>query len=62
MKVILSGFNLDIETITDLQNFIRQVATRLDEAFFTSLDPVTKNETLHQLYQEATELLARASE
>ena len=59
MKVILSGFNLDIETITDLQNFIRQVATRLDEAFFTSLDPVTKNETLHQLCQEATELLAR---
>jgi flavin-dependent thymidylate synthase len=59
MKVILSGLNLDIETISDLQNFIRRVATNLDEGFFNGLDPVTKNETLHQLYQEATELLAR---
>jgi flavin-dependent thymidylate synthase len=59
MKVILSGFNLDIETISNLKNFIHQVATRLDEASFTSLDPVSKNEILHQLYQEAKELLTR---
>ncbi len=59
MKVILSGFNLDIETISDLKNFIQRVATNLDEGFFKGLDPVTKNETLHQLYREASELLAR---
>lgn len=59
MKIILSGFNLDIETIKELKVFIQQVAERLDEPFFNSLDPKTKSHTIQSLQQEALKLWKR---
>lgn len=59
MKVILSGFNLDIETIKELKAFIQQVAERLDEPFFNSIDPKNKKHTMQSLQQEAVKLWKR---
>lgn len=59
MKIILSGLNLDIETIKELKAFIQQVTERLDEPFFNSLDPKTKSYTIHSLQQEALKLWKR---
>ncbi len=59
MKIILAGLNLDIETIKELKAFVQQVAERLDEPFFNSLDPKTKRHTIHSLQQEALKLWKR---
>lgn len=59
MKIILSGFNLDIETIKELRGFIRTVVDQLEPSSFSRADPVTKDKTIQQLYKQAAELLAR---
>ena len=59
MKVILSGLNLDIETIKDLKSFIQQVADLLDEGSVSSIDPEIKKANIQYLVQEATVLLER---
>jgi flavin-dependent thymidylate synthase len=59
MKVILSGFNIDVETIKELKAFIQRVAEQLDEPFFNSLDPKNKKYTLQVLQQEAVLLWKR---
>jgi flavin-dependent thymidylate synthase len=59
MKVILSGLNLDIDTIQELRDFIQKVSADLDLDHFTPLDPAQKTNILKQLQQEALELLSR---
>jgi len=59
MKVLLSGFNLDIETINELKGFIQRVVDLLNESSFSMLDEQTRRKHLHSLYGEALTLLER---
>jgi hypothetical protein len=59
MKILLSGLNLDIDTIQELKNFIQQVYTHLEANRFHSLDPQQKSAILNQLYSDALELLEK---
>ena len=59
MKVLLSGLNLDIDTIQELKDFVRQVYSDLEENQFRGLDPAQKSFLLNQIYQEAAALLDR---
>jgi len=59
MKVILSGFNLDIETIRELKGFIRRVVDLLDESNMQERDTSTRDMQLKTLYREALDLLRR---
>lgn len=57
MKVLLSGLNLDIETIKELKGFIQRVALLLNESTFDILDEQTQKKHLRSLYREAQALL-----
>jgi flavin-dependent thymidylate synthase len=59
MKVILSGLNLDIDTIQDLKSFVQQVCSDLETNRFNSLDPSQKSGILNRLYKDALDLLER---
>ncbi len=55
MKVILAGFNLDIETINELKQFIERVAERLEKSGNSTLH----REEIRKLRDEAEWLLGR---
>ena len=59
MKIILAGYNLDIETLRELNEFVEQVAKRLDPAAFEPLSSPDKGKMLRKLREEAAELAAR---
>ncbi|MHA2018656.1 MAG: FAD-dependent thymidylate synthase [Promethearchaeota archaeon] len=59
MKVLLSGYNLDIETLNDLKSFIHRVAEKLNSKSFSELTQSDKSQLLDNLYQEAVTLLER---
>ncbi len=59
MKIILSGYNLDIETLKELRQFVEQVYSQLSPEAFQKLGEEERNATLHRLYQQASELHLR---
>ncbi len=59
MNVILSGFNLDIETLKELRDFVQQVSAKLDGKWFLKQDAGTKNRIIEQLQEQAVQLIGR---
>ncbi len=59
MKVILSGYNLDRETLNEIREFIKQVAEQPEEPSREHPDPAELNRRLQQLYSAARELYTR---
>ncbi|MBN2364728.1 MAG: FAD-dependent thymidylate synthase [Calditrichaeota bacterium] len=57
MRVLLAGFNLDIETIKELKSFVERVAERLDGERFATLGSVEQQQLIQQLQKEALLLL-----
>jgi flavin-dependent thymidylate synthase len=57
MRVLLAGLNLDVETVKELQKFIRRVAEQLSGDDFTGAKKTTRGKILQQLINEATRLL-----
>ena len=57
MKVLLAGFNLDVETLNELKNFVQRVADVLEPDRFAEYDTSAKRLLLDSLYQRAKELL-----
>lgn len=59
MNVILSGYNLDRETLKEFENFIRDVTEKLSDSAFPGMNPGQKTQILQSLHQEALQLLER---
>lgn len=57
MRVLLAGLNLDVETVKELQAFIRRVAEQLSGGNFSQAKEINKQKILQQLIKEATRLL-----
>lgn len=57
MKVLLAGYNLDVETLGELKNFVQQVADVLEPDLFAESDPSVKQQLLDSLFREARALL-----
>jgi len=56
MKIILAGFNLDVNTIEDYKNFIQRVVKELNINTFSKLDSQTKEQIIKEIYQNAYSL------
>ncbi len=59
MKVLLAGFNLDIETVKELKEFIRGVADRLSSADFLEADTRNREKIIQKLVTDASWLLEK---
>ncbi len=59
MKIFLSGYNLDIETLSELRHFVEQVYSLLSPDFRESKSEPERAKVLDQLYERAKELVLR---
>ncbi len=56
MKVVLAGFNLDVNTIEDYKNFIQRVVKDFSTKNFSKLDSETKEQIVREFYHNACSL------
>ncbi len=56
MKVILAGFNLDINTIEEYKNFIHRVVKEFNSNNFSKLESQTKEQIISKIYHNAYSL------
>ena len=59
MKVILSGFNLDIDTIVELKNFVKRFIEVIDKNSTSRGKLKSKTLNIDQLYKDAIELFRK---
>ncbi|MFZ0390626.1 MAG: FAD-dependent thymidylate synthase [Calditrichia bacterium] len=59
MRVILSGYNIDIDTLQELKEFLNSIVENLQPQKFNSQNSLEKQRFLEELYESAAELLNR---